>query len=406
MSYLTTAGVLSVILLGLAMPAPADPGAGAAAPRVFLWDANSLAAARRRIAAGDKDLAPLVESLKRQADEALKQGPFSVIDKKETPPSGDKHDYMSMGPYWWPDPNKPDGKPYIRRDGEVYKARGELDNAPMGKMASTVNVLAAAYYLTGHEPYAQHAAKLLRAWFLDDKTRMNPNLNYGQAIPGITDGRGVGIIDTTCLVELVDSVGLLEGSKDWAPADRKALQAWFQKYLAWLTDSKLGQEEARAKNNHGTWYDVQVAIFALFVGRQEIAKKVLAEARQRIASQIEPDGRQPLELARTKSWDYSAMNLRGFFFLARLGEHVGEDLWRFKTPDGRCIRGALDYLVPYLKDKERWATKQITALKPDRLALPLRLAAVRFGEPKYQERLEEVLGARKDWRLELLWPRP
>jgi hypothetical protein len=228
-------------------------------PRVFVLDGPALATARARAAAGDKTLAEAVADLRRDADKALKAGPFSVTDKKETPPSGDKHDYMSVGPYWWPDPSKPDGKPYIRRDGEVNADRGKFDNVPLGHMAGAVAVLGPAWYFTGHEPYAAHAARLLRAWFLDEKTRMNPNLNYGQAIPGVTDGRAAGIIDTVCLIDLVDAVGLLAGAKAWTDADQKALEGWFREYLKWLRESRIGKDEEKAGNNHGTWYDAQAA---------------------------------------------------------------------------------------------------------------------------------------------------
>jgi hypothetical protein len=269
-----------------------------------------------------------------------------------------------------------------------------------------VSALARAYYFTRHEPYASHAAKLLRTWFLDANTRMNPNLNYGQSIPGRVDGRSAGIIDTTCLADVADSVGLLAGSKDWTEQDHKALQAWFDKYLTWLMESKLGKEEAQAKNNHGTWYDVQVAAFALFAGRGELAAKTLMQCRKRIESQIEPDGRQPQELARTKSWDYSVMNLRAFFNLAALGEHCGVDLWSYQTSDGRSIRKALDYLVPYAKGAEKWPHKQITEFKADRLSPMLRRAAVKYGQVKYEEAPRDMTGAGKgDPQLDLLWPK-
>jgi hypothetical protein len=385
----------------------ADKPPAAAALRVFVLDAKALAAARARLAAGDKDLADAVESLRREADKALRAGPFSVTDKKVSPPSGDKHDYMSQAPYWWPDPSKPDGKPYLRKDGEVHPDRRAFDNAPMGRMTGAVTVLAQAYFFTRHEPYADHAARLLRAWFLDEKTRMNPNLNFGQSVPGLTDGRGAGLIDTTGLIGLVDAVGLLAGSKAWTDADQKGLVAWFEKFLAWMQESKIGRDEARAGNNHGTWYDAQAAAFALFAGKTDVAKKVLAASPRRIDKQIEPDGRQPAELARTKSWDYSTMNLRGWFTVATLGERAGVDLWQYRSADGRSIRKALDYLIPFAKDPAQWQTKQIVRMRPDRLASLLRLAAARYGDKKYAEAARDIAGGdRADWRDALLGLRP
>ena len=377
-------------------------------PRLFVIDPARLAQVRRRVAAGDETLEPAVRRLRGQANNALKAGPFSVMDKTAVPPSGDKHDYMSRGPYWWPDPTKPDGLPYMRRDGRVNRDSRSLDSVPLGRMASSVATLALAYYLTSHEPYAGHAAKLLRTWFLDDATRMSPHLKYGQGIPGRCTGRGIGIIDTTRLVSVVDAVGMLEGSEAWSDADQKALQEWFRRYLRWLLASGHGRAESRASNNHGTWYDVQVASYALFVGRPEVAKKALeGSARKRIAAHIEPDGRQPRELARTKAFSYSTMNLTGLFHLASLGDRAGVDLWHYQTRDGRCIRKALDWLIPFATGQKPWRHKQIRKLHPASLFPLLRRAATAYAEPRYEALIGKLQGAdtRAD-RTNLLYPNP
>jgi hypothetical protein len=373
-------------------------------PRVFLIDAESLAHTRRQVAAGVPQLAEAVARLREEAGAALGAGPFSVTDKKLLPPSGDRHDYMSLGPYWWPDPAKPDGLPYIRRDGEVNPEGEAYDRRPLGQMTSAVETLALAYYLTGNEPYADHAARLLRTWFLDEATRMTPHLEYGQAIPGRTQGRGIGIIDTAQLVRLVDAVGMLGSSPAWTAADQQRLQAWFRRYLTWLRESKHGRDEDRTRNNHGTWYDVQVVTFALFVGEEAMARDVLQRVpERRIAAQIEPDGRQPLELARTRSFDYSMMNLRGMFELATLGSHVGVDLWSFETADGRGIRRALDWLIPYATGEKQWTHRQIRELAPGRLTPLLRHAAVAYREPRYQEIARGIADDPGD-RMWLLYP--
>ncbi len=408
---------LAAVLLFLAwMAGPRRPAEAAGAEarsqdalaRVFLVDPTSLAETKRRVGAGDERLAPAVGKLRAEADEALTRGPFSVMDKKAVPPSGDKHDYMSVGPYWWPDPKTPDGKPYIRRDGEVNPERYDYDSAPLARMCEAVDTLALAYYLTGHEPYADHAATLLRTWFLDESTRMNPHLQFGQAIPGRCDGRGIGMIDTARLARLVDSIGILAGSPSWSEADQEGMVGWFAAYLRWSLESRYGQDESRARNNHGTWYDVQVAAYALFVGQENTAREVLSQVpTRRIATQIEPDGSQPLELARTKSFSYSLMNLRGMFDLATLGQHVGVDLWDYQTKDGRGICKALDWLIPYGLGKKKWQHKQITGLRPAGLFPLLRRAAVAYQEPHYEALIAELpaddLAAD---RTSLLYPRP
>jgi len=390
------------VLLAATVAASAGAPSDGAPPRVFILDAKALAANRVRALAGDKDLAAAVVDLRKQADKALKAGPFSVMDKKDIPPSGDKHDYSSVAPYYWPDPTKPDGKPYIRKDGQEHPSRQQGDKLAIGRMCSAVRSLAYGWYFIGDERYAERATVLLRAWFLDEKTRMNPNLNYAQAIAGITEGRGAGIIDAEGLVDLVDVVGLLAGSKAWTAADQKGLQEWFGQFAVWLQESKNGRDEAAKRNNHGTWYDLQLALYALFAGKDDVAKKALAASHKRIDTQIEPDGRMPLELERTLSWHYSIFNLRAWFGVATLGERVGVDLWKYQSADGRSIRKALDYLVPFAKDPGQWKTKQIVKLRPDRLVSLLDLAALKYGEQKYAEEARRIEGDEKGEKRHML----
>lgn len=353
--------------------------------RPSLLDPVHLARVRARLRAGEKALHAALAALEQDAQKALALKPPSVMDKAVVPPSGDKHDYMSQAPYWWPDPSKPDGRPYVRRDGQRNpEIRRITDHDNLGRLTGAVATLGLAYYFTGREPYAAHAARLTRVWFLGPATRMNPHLRFGQGIPGINGGRGIGIIETRGLPELLDGLALVEGSPAWTTADEVGLQTWMRAYLAWLIESPHGKAESANGNNHETYYDVQVTSLAIYTGQMETARRTLKTSRERIGRQIEPDGRQPRELERTRSFDYSVMNLNGFFALATLGERVGVDLWTYRTPDGRSLRQALDFLVPFAAGQRTWTYEQVTGFRPGAIDGLLRRAAAAWNEPKYQ----------------------
>ena len=362
------------------------------APRVFLLDAETLIATRSAIYEGDETLQAADERLLYEADQALYTAPVSVVDKEAVPPSGDRRDYMSQAPYWWPDPAGEDGRPYVRRDGEVNPEVEAFDQRRLGLLCSALGSLAPAYFFSDLEHFAEHAGVLLRTWFLDEATAMNPHLEYGQAIPGRCTGRGIGIIDTHGFSWLLEMVGLLAASSAWNNDDQRALQAWFSAYLHWLLTSGHGQDEAAQENNHGTWYDVQVASLALFVGRDEVAKQICAESfPRRLEAQIEADGRQPLELARTRSLDYCTMNLTAFFDLADLGRRVGVDLWAHEDAGGRSIRRAFYWLVEHAVDSE-WAFEQVTDFAAAQLMPLLRRGGLRFDDANCEERIARLEG--------------
>ena len=361
---------------------------------------------RQRIASGDSRLEPALASLRRDADRALAAGLYSVVDKDVTPPSGDKHDYMSMAPYWWPNPQTKDGLPYIHRDGErnpeIYKTQNRHD---LGELSDSVETLSLAFYFTHDEKYADRASLLIRTWFLDPKTRMNPNFQFAQAIRGINTGRGLGLIESRLFTKVIDALGLLTGSHAWTREDQQGIELWFTEYLRWMLTSDNGREEAKDPNNHGTYYDIQIASFALFLGKKDLATDVVRAAKmKRVGAQVEPDGRQPLELARTKAWSYSLGNLSGLMSLATLGEHVEVDLWNFKTKDGRCIRAALDFLAPFGLGKEKWPYQQIDGFSADAIKPLLRQAAAEYPDGPYRAMLSKIRPIAPSSRLHLMQP--
>lgn len=384
------AGTLLLVALAVGQSIYAQQ-APSSAPRVFQMDKQRLQQTRSKIKSGEKSYEAALVAIESDAKKALAAGPFSITAKSAVPPSGDKHDYMSQAPYFWPDPKSPNGLPYIRRDGERNPEINRFpDHRTLDQVENAVETLALAYYFKRDERYAEKAVALLRGFFLDPATRMNPNLQYAQAIPGINTGRGIGLIETRGLIRVVDAIGLLDDSRAFTGADEKGLKDWFGKFLTWMQESKNGREESAAKNNHGTYYDVQTASFALFLGKQELAKQIIETAKtKRIAIQIEPDGRQPLELARTRAWSYSVGNLSGLIQLATLGDIVGVDLWNYQTADGRSIRRALEYLYPFSVG-ERWKYQQLGEWQPESLFPLLRRAAVKYRDAKFRAMMSKV----------------
>jgi hypothetical protein len=305
--------------------------------------------------------------------------------------SPSRHDYLSQAPYWWPEPARPGGLPYVRRDGAHNPEADAGTDAPAwAQTAAHIETLALAYYFTRQAPDAGQAARLIRVWFLDPATRMNPHLRYAQYVPGRNEGRGAGILEMRHLARVCDALVLIEDSGAWTATDAQAFRAWLAVYFSWLRESPAGREEAGAKNNHGSWYDVQAASIALALGETDWAKKLLTDGRQkRLARQIEPDGRQPLELARTKSLGYSLFNLEALFTLARLGERLQVDWWTYQTPDGRSLGAALDYLAPYVDPARPWPKEDLVAANRENL-LPLLAEAAQHGDhPRWRALLDQ-----------------
>jgi len=361
----------------------------AEAPRVFVLDGEALLHVRQAAQQRDPFYVQALEQLEQRAQAALRERPYSVTHKRGMPPSGDKHDYMTIGPYWWPNPDTEDGLPYVRRDGVTNPQANDntFDRRSRSRMTSAVNTLAQAYFFTGEEAYAEHAALLLRTWFLDEATAMNPHLQYAQAVPGRNEGRGIGIIDTVGWIDLIDSVGLIQSSPHWTAQDHEGLRRWFGEYLDWLKTSDNGRNEQGQINNHGTWYDAQVMIFALFTDQPDLAKEQLRQwTLRRIDSQMTVDGEQPYEVRRTRSWNYSTYNLRAFFTVARLGRHVDENLWQYEDEDGRSLTRALHYLLDYHERIDDWPHRQISSISTTSLGhIILPWAYEHLEEERYLE---------------------
>lgn len=327
-----------------------------------IWNPTHLANVKQSI--HQPFYATAYEGLKAEADRLLDVRPLSVMMKEKTPASGDKHDYMSQARYYWPDPSKPDGLPYIARDGESNPELNKLDRNRLGATANRVTTLSLAWYFSGEEKYAQKATELIRTWFFNKDTRMNPNLEYAQMIPGHNNGKGrcYGVLDSYSFVEMLDAVKLLETSKSFTAKDAKELKAWFGKLLNWILTSPQGQEESRQANNHSTAYDAQVIAIALYTGNLKVAREVINSVpTKRIYTQIEPDGRQPHELRRTLAFGYSQYNLTHLLDIFCMAQKIGLKIDDATSADGRNFYKAMDFLAKYVgKDVKDWPYQQIS----------------------------------------------
>jgi len=297
----------------------------------------------------------------KQADSALTHKNLSVMDKSLVASSGDKHDYYSFPPYWWPDQKKADGLPYIRKDGQTNPAANSdaTDKTRLVAMSNDVLTLSLAWYFTHDKRYAQKATDQIKVWFLSSATRMNPNLEYAQAIPGINTGRGIGIIDSRALVDVVDAIEILKPTGLITQTEYQDLKSWFGHFYTWMNTSQNGFEEANWHNNHGSWYDLQAASFALFSGNTSAAKKQLEITQlRRIAGHFDIQGRQMAELERTRPWHYSNFNLEAYSRLGRLAEKVNIDLWNFNLDDHNLRKG-YGYIASWINGTSSWPWKDI-----------------------------------------------
>ena len=358
----------------------------------ILFDAEGMAQVKQKLAAGDPHLDAVLQDVVDKAEHYLTIEPVSVTDKPMMPPSGDKHDYMSMSPYWWPNPDTPDGKPYIRRDGEYNPQRADYDVPKLDTVTGAVRFLGIAYYYTGDERYAQHAARHLRYFYLEPETRMNPSLPFGQFVPGVAEnGRKSGIIESIRMRFMVDSITMLRGSEHWTDQDHQAMQQWFKDFVHWLHTSDHGIAEAKAENNHGSWYAQQVVLYSLFAGDEATALEMLEQVPARIAAQYEPDGSQPHESTRTRSMHYYDFNNRAMMDMARMGEPLGIDLWTYETPDGRSLRKSVDYMTPYMTgDNPDWPHKQIDKPKYHWFAQSFRWASLGFDDSNIEAHIDKL----------------
>lgn len=323
-----------------------------------------------------------------EAEKVVHHKEFSIVGNtgklKINSSMSDLHDYFSIAPYYWPNPNTPDGLPYIRKDGERNPRKQQVsDQAELSRLINAVTNLSLAYRITGKEEYAEAAARFLRAFFIDPSTRMNPNLNYAQAILGVNGGRGGGIIDSEALSQLPDAVTLLSKSTNWKASDRKAMSSWFSDFANWMQTSKNGQDESRAKNNHGFYYDLQLSTMLLGAGKETEARELLQQSLpKRMDSQIRPDGQMPLEEARRTSWHYCSFNVRAICRAGLVAQSLGISIWENQAQDGSgSLKKAMLFLIPFIDHRELWKFSEISDFSSDKCRKWLAIGSVVYDDP-------------------------
>lgn len=306
-------------------------------------------------------------ALAAAAPAALKAKLATVVDKPNGSPTGDAHDYVSYARYYWPDPSKPDGLPFLSHDGKHNReqvARGDRER--IGAFCEIVARLAAAWRVNRDEAAARRAGEWLRAWFVTPATRMNPSLEYAQVRLGHDHNHGSasGVLDARDFALVIDALQLLHDSPAFSPGDEEKIRAWFGDYLHWLTTAKNAKTEHAAKNNHGSWFLAQIVPIARYAGRDDLARELCEEDKARLAAQIQPDGSQPEEIRRVDGLGYSVFNLEAQARVARVAATLGIDLWNYTAPNGASLRLALDFLRPYNQSPEKWPHTQNEKLKP------------------------------------------
>ena len=369
---------------------------------------KNLATARERLDRGDPALQPALVKLRAEAEALLRQTPPSVLDKVVVGPSGDKRDYFSVSPCWWPDPVQPQGRPYGWRDGQPNPGNraGRMDPGAFARLCAGVETLALAYHFTGRERYAKKAAQFLRVWFIDPTSRMNPHLRFADTVPGRPNRLGNGIFEFRRLAVLLDAVSLMRDSYAWPATDQAAFAAWLADYASWLATSEHGVAGRAARNHVGTWYDVQAARLALALGRVDEARAIVEGARTiRVGVQIQPDGGQPLELARAHALACSISNAEALVRLGLLADEWGVEWWQGIPPHGGGVVAALTYLAPFADPSIAWPAESVRESEREQLRRLLAIAGRRTGAPELIATIPPLSDLRPPHaRGRLLWP--
>ena len=378
------------------------------ASTLLLLDKENLDQIKTKIDRQDPFVMPAYQTLISKAEKALSMGRLSVVDKSLTPPSQDKHDYISLGPYFWPNPKTKDGYPYIRRDGKVNpNALIDSDSPRLVRLTNALETLALAYYYTNNTKYAQRAVEMIQIWFINDTTKMNPHLKYAQGIPGTVPGRALGILDGRHFVRILDSITLIENSNLLSSKDLEVIKQWVKDYQNWLLNGEYAYDESHRPNNHGTFYDYQVVGYALYLEQPKKAKELLTNAQYiRLGSHIGSKGQNFHELERTRPLHYSLFDLEAMIGLALYSDHYDDvNFWTF-TINQTSLKKAIDYVVKYKNNRDMWLVENENVNFMD-LTPTLLVAAQKYQTDEYNKEILKLWRSKQDdisfmkWNIDL-----
>jgi len=324
-----------------------------------------------------------VRRLRADADRRMKEGPWSVTADRPKGVDIDAHEYYSEAPYYWPNPDNPTG-PYLREDGHSNPARIVANQTALNAMSEAVFSLGVASFLLDNPAYGKRAAAVIHIWFLNPRTRMNPDFDYAQSIPGVNNGRGSGVVDGRALIRAIQGMEFLEQSNEWSARDQGAVHRWFEEYLRWLLTSRNATDEQKSGNNHASWWAAEVAAVASYLDDPKVLQLAFAFYKDHLLPrQIMPNGSAPQEELRARSLRLSSLNLDAFSTICRIAQvHGNADLWTVRARSGASIASALDYLSPFLDDPKKWSREQAGDIPYDSLDF-LAFAGMALNNPKY-----------------------
>jgi hypothetical protein len=380
-------------------------------PNTIVIEGEQLATIKAALEDGtaNDEVKDSLSALLGEADGWLDKGPWSVMDKPDRAPnSTDKHDYYSMARYFWPSPGG--GCPYVSKDGESNpEAETATDRGALGKVSQSIPALSFAWFYSGKDKYSEHAAKIIRTWFIDEKTRMRPHLQYAQAVKCSESGRFYGIVDfSQYFTSLLDAVRVLESgpAPGWTDSDSEGFKQWSAEFYDWLSTSDFGKKETKSTNNHGTFADLQRAGIALFLDKKDEAKDIINSVKKnRVNKQIKGDGTLPQELERTRPYHYTVYTLTAYTRLAMIADKLDIDLWGYEGPDGQSIRKAIEFVLPYATDEKKWKHKDFDFKRTEPVEVIFAAAAAGF-EPAKKAKEDGKLKASKGAAMFAVRPAP